>query len=114
MLPLTKEELKPPQDAILCCICGKRVLEKLSNTINYPAAHSICNLKFTLSNETPVVFHNGSNYCHIITKKLANEFEGKLEFLVENSEKYKTYSAPIEKEVTEIDKDGNESVVTIS
>ena len=47
-------------------------------------------------------------------KKLANEFEGKLEFLVENTEKYKTYSAPIEKEVTEIDKDGNESVVTIS
>ena len=68
MLPLTKEELKPPQDAKLCYICVKRVLEKLSNTINYPAAHSICNLKFTLSNETPVVFNNGSNYCHIIKK----------------------------------------------
>ena len=32
----------------------------------------------------------------------------------ENTEKYKTFSAPIEKEVTNIDNDGNESVVTIS
>ena len=32
----------------------------------------------------------------------------------ENTEKYKTFSAPIEKEVTEIDKHCNESVVTIS
>ena len=32
----------------------------------------------------------------------------------ENTEKYKTFSATIEKEVTEIDKDCNESVVTIS
>ena len=31
-----------------------------------------------------------------------------------NMEKYKTFSVPIEKEVTNIDKDGNESVVTIS
>ena len=32
----------------------------------------------------------------------------------ENTEKCKTFSIPIEKEVTKIDKDGNESVVTIS
>ena len=38
------------------------------------------------------------------------QFEG----LGENTEKYKTFSVPIEKEVTKIDKDGNESVVTIS
>ena len=30
------------------------------------------------------------------------------------SRKYKTFSIPIEKEVTKVDKDGNESVVTIS
>ena len=29
-------------------------------------------------------------------------------------EKYKTFSVPIEKEVTKIDKDGNESIATIS
>ena len=47
-------------------------------------------------------------------KELANEFEGQFECLGENTEKYKTFSVPIEKEVTKIDKDGNESVVTIS
>ena len=33
---------------------------------------------------------------------------------MEHTEKYKTFSVPIEKEVTKIDKYGNESVVTIS
>ena len=33
---------------------------------------------------------------------------------MEITEKYKTFSVPIEKEVTEIDKDGNESVAIIS
>ena len=46
-------------------------------------------------------------------KKLANEFEGQIECLAENTEKYKTFSIPIEKEVTNIGKDANESVATI-
>ena len=50
----------------------------------------------------------------IIIKELANRFEGQSECLGENAEKYKTFSVPIEKEITKIDKDGNESVVTIS
>ena len=68
-----------------------------------------------MPNEIHVVFHNGSN-CdyHFIIKELANEFEGQFECLGENKEKYKTFSVPIEKEVTKIDRDGNESVVTIS
>ena len=37
-----------------------------------------------------------------------------MECLEENTEKYKTFSVPIEKEVKNIDKDGNETVVTIS
>ena len=36
------------------------------------------------------------------------------DFLEETTEKYKTFPLPIEKEVTNIDKDGNESAVTIS
>ena len=46
-------------------------------------------------------------------KELANKFEAKFECLRENTEKYKNLSVPIEKEVTHIDKDGNESVVII-
>ena len=58
---------------------------------------------------------NGSNYdYHFITKELANEFEGQFECLSENTEKYKIFSVPIEKKVRKVDKDGNESVVTIS
>ena len=60
------------------------------------------------------VFHNGSNYeYHFILKELANEFEGQFEFLGENKEKYKTFALPIKKEITKIDKDGNENDVNI-
>ena len=49
-------------------------------------------------NEIPVVFHNGLNYDYLfIIKELANEFEGQFECLGENTEKYKTFSVPIEK-----------------
>ena len=77
--------------------------------------YSICNLRFNVPNEIPVVFHNGSNYdYHFIIKELRNEFEGQFDCLGENIEKYKTFSLPIEKEVTNSDKDGNESVASIS
>ena len=38
----------------------------------------------------------------------------KLNVLAENTEKYKTFSVPIVKEVKNIDKNGNQSVVMIS
>ena len=62
-----------------------------------------------------IVFHNGSNYdYHFITKVLANEFEGQVECLGENTGKHNPFSVPIKKEVKNIYNDGNESVVTIS
>ena len=88
MLPLTKKEIKLHQDAKVCYICGKRILQKLSKSINYwkvkdhchytgkyrGTEHSICNLKFNVPNEIPVVFQNGSNYdYHFVIKELANE-----------------------------------------
>ena len=61
-----------------------------------------------------VDFQNGSNYdYHFIIKELANEFEEQFNSFGENKEKYKTFSVPIKKEITKIDKDGNESVVNI-
>ena len=43
------------------------------------AAHSICNLKFHVPNETHVFFHNSSNYDYnFVIKELANKFEGNL------------------------------------
>ena len=57
-----------------------------------------------MPNKVPVVFRNGSNYEYY----LANEFKGKIECLGENKEKEK------QKEITKIDKDVHESVVTTS
>ena len=68
-----------------------------------------------MPNEISVVFYNGSNYDYdFIIKELVNEFEGQFECLGKNTEKYKIFSVPIEKEVTKVHKDSNESVVTIS
>ena len=64
------------------------------------AAHSICNLRYKTPKETPKVFHNGSTYdCHFITNKLAKEFDGQLQSLGENTEKYITFSVPISKKL---------------
>ena len=64
------------------------------------AAHDICNLKYKISKEIPVVFHNGSTYYYyFIIKELAEEFEGQFECLGENTEKYITLSVPIKKQL---------------
>ena len=88
----------------------KRILKKLSKSINYrkvrdhchytkkyiSVEHSISNLKFNVPNEIVVVFHNGSNYdCHFIMQELANESEENFEYLGENTEKYTTFSVPL-------------------
>ena len=129
MLAFTKGELKSHHDAKECYICGKRTLQKLSKSISYQkvrdhyhytekyksAVYFICNLKYNGRREIPVAFHKDSNYdYHFITKELGSKFEEKFECLRKNAKTYKTVSVPIEKEVLEIDKDGNESVVTIS
>ena len=62
-----------------------------------------------------MVFHNGSTYdYHFIIKELAKEFEGEFECLGENTEKYIIYSVPIKKEITKIDKYGNDKIMKIS
>ena len=92
-----------------------KVLDHCYYTGKYRGAtHSICNLKYIVPNKILVVFHNVSNYdYHFIIKELANKVEGKFEYLRYNLEKYKTFSVPIEKELTKIDKGGSERVVNI-
>ena len=57
-----------------------------------------------------IVFHNGCNYeYHFIKKESAKEFKKKftcLACLEKNTEKYITFTVPIEKEVMRIDKNG--------
>ena len=69
------------------------------------AAHNICNLRYKIPKEIPIVFHNGSTYdYHFIIKELAKEFDGNFECLGENKEKYITFSVPIKKEIKNKDK----------
>ena len=50
------------------------------------------------------MFHNGSTYdYHFIIKNLAEEFEGEFECLGVHTEKYFTFSVPINKEITKKD-----------
>ena len=68
------------------------------------AVHSICNWKYSVPKKIPLVFHNESNYdYHFIIKELMEEFEKQFTCLGENTEKYITFTVPIEKEVTRID-----------
>ena len=41
-LPLTKEELKSHQSPKVCYICGKRILKKLTKSINYRKVRKHC------------------------------------------------------------------------
>ena len=56
------------------------------------AAHNICNLRYKVPKEIPLVFHSGSTYdYHFIIKELVKESEGNFDCLGENTEKYITF-----------------------
>ena len=106
MTPLTDEEKEPHGNQQLCHICEKefctdkdkkeeyklmvKVRDHCHNTGKYRgAAHSICNLRYKVVKEIPLVFHNGSAYdYHFIIKYLARKFYSRFECLGENTEKY--------------------------
>ena len=57
--------------------------------------------------EISIIFYNRSNYdYHFIIKVLAEELEGKLTCLGENTDKYITFTVQIEIKVITIDKKG--------
>ena len=111
MIPLTKEEKIHYNEQEACYICEKefdtsnkkhyKVRDHCHYTGKYRgAAHSICNLRYKIPKEIPVVFHNGSTYdYHFIIKELVKEFDGNFECLGKNTEKYITFSAPIKKNI---------------
>ena len=111
MIPLTIKEKIHYNEQEICYICKKefnknnekhyKVRDPCHYTEKYRgAAHNICNLRYKIPKEIPVVFHNGSTYdYHFIIKELAKEFNGNFECLGENTEKYITFSVPIKKEI---------------
>ena len=111
MISLTMEEKVHYNKQKVCYICKKefdnndKKQQKVRDHCHYTskyrgAAHNICNLRYKVPKEIPVVFHNGSTYdYHFIIKELAKEFEGNFECLGENTEKYITFSVPIKKKI---------------
>ena len=75
------------------------------------AAHNICNLRYKVPKEIPVVFHNGSTYdYHFIIKELVQEFNGNFDCLGENTEKYITFSVPLKKKIENKDIEINHKI----
>ena len=111
MIPLTTEEKIYHNKQKMCYICKKefnnndkknyKVRDHCHYTGKYRgAAHNICNLRYKVPKEIPIVFHNGSIYdYHFVIKELVKEFEGKFEWLGENTEKHITFSVPIKKKI---------------
>ena len=112
MISLTTEEKIHYNKQKICYICKKefnnnndkknyKVRDHCHYTGKYRgAAHNICNLRYKVPKEIPIVFHNGSKYdYHFIIKELVNEFEGKFQCLGENTEKYITFSVPLKKKI---------------
>ena len=111
MIPLPTEEKIYHSKQKICYICKKEFSNnekknyKVKDHCHYTgkyrgAARNICNLRYKVSKETLIVFHNGSIYdYHFIIKELVKEFEGNFEFLGENTEKYITFSVPIKKKI---------------
>ena len=113
MIPLTKKEGKHHNKQKVCYIRKKEFNtddndikhHKLKDHCHYMgkyrgAAHNICNLRYRIPKEIPIVFHNGSTHdYHFIIKELVKEFDGNFECLGENKEKYITFSVPLRKKL---------------
>ena len=111
MIPLTKEEKIYHNEQEICYICKKEFDKndkkhyKVRDHCHYAgkfrgAAHNICNLRYKIPKEIPVVFHNVSTYdYHFIIKELVKELYGNFECLGENTEKYVTFSVPLKEKI---------------
>ena len=111
IIALTTEEKINYNDQQICYVCKKefsndhkknyKVRDHCHDMGKYRgAAHNICNIRYKVPKEIPVVFHNGSTYdYHFIIKELAKEFEGNFDCLGENTEKYITFSVPLKKKI---------------
>ena len=111
MIPLTTKEKIYHNKQKICYIYKKEFSNnekknyKVRDRCHYMGkyrgvAHNICNLRYKVPKEIPIVFHNGSVYdYHFIIKELVKEFEDNFECLGENTEKYITFSVPIKKKI---------------
>ena len=120
---LAKEQQESYENANICYFCEEKFENKYLKDQKYckvrdhyhytgeyrGAAQSIFNLRYSMLKNVLIDFHNGSNYdYHFMIKVLAKEFNEQFTCLGENTEKYITFTVPIEKKVTRIDKNGEQ------
>ena len=91
MIPLTTKEKIYHNKQKICYVCKKefnnndkknyKVRDHCHYTGKYRgAAHNICNLRYKVPKEIPIVFHSGSTYdYHFIIKELVKKFEDNFE-----------------------------------
>ena len=115
IIPLTMEEKISYNDEKVCYICKKEFdtidttkPSSLERKKNYKVrdhchymgkyrgpTHDVCNLRYKVPKEIPIVFHNGSTYDYdFIIKELGN-----FDCLGEYTEKYITFSVPLKKKI---------------
>ena len=113
MIPLNKEEEKFYKKQKVYHICKETFCtekddkdyinrKKVKDHCHYTgifrgAAHSICNLKYKVPKEIPVIIHNASYDTHFVLNQLAIELKGELNCIGDNMGKYITFSVPIKK-----------------
>lgn len=97
-MQLTPEEEASFQDAVTCHICEKvcavKVRDHCHLTGRYRGvAHKKCNINYQDSRVIPVIFHNLSGYdSHIIIREIATGFEGSIDILPLNNERYISFT----------------------
>ena len=118
MIPLTKEQKQYHCSQQKCFLCLKPFvyekdnedymkLRKVRDHDHYTgqyrgAAHSECNLKYSVIKEIAVIAHNASSYdVHFIIRDLAEEFNGHINVIAENIDKYISFKVPIKKQIEE-------------
>ena len=126
MIPLTDNEKVLYDNEKQCYICEKefctdkkskdyknkcKVRDHCHFTGKYRgAAHSICNLKYKVPKDIPVVFHNGSIYDnHLIIKQISKDFKGYFTCTGENTEKSISFTRNMIKKDTNNKKKGPET-----
>ena len=126
MVPLTHEENNFYNEQEICYICKEKFCvdkddkdyinrKKVKDHCHYTGkfigpAHSICNLKYKVPKEIPIIIHNASYDTRFILNQLAIEFKGELNCIGDNMEKHITFSVPIKKEV--INNKGDKKIIT--
>ena len=125
---LTKEQLELYKNAKICYNCQEKIENKYLKGNKYRkvrdnyhnasesrgyggAAHSICNLKYSIPKKNLIFFQNKFNYA-IYHKKLAERFKKQFTYLGENSEKHIIFTISIERKITTTNK--NEEKITKS